>query len=177
MAVLTHLPKLESLHLLDIESITGIVFEYFTTLKVLRCTGIDQIEEGIYNLIRNCKNIEEICVNNKLSVDEITHTIKRLVEILNGQCHSVSLLVRLNAFRVRMVPIKSEDPANKLLFEIYAFSRDNEVSEHEPCLTTSDKDVFVEQIQSLAETYRRFTIEEYFEEMDDFQVIELIDSD
>ena len=151
---LSNLPKLESLDLCDITSFTYQVFKHFKKLKKLRCCQIENIKDGVRDLLQHCSNIQEISIFYHVNC-EIIEVIKCAAETLKHRISDIPLLVTSDfdfpeaGFRVRMIPIKSaKDSTKKLLFHL--FYGKQKVT---PDFITYDLDILIKEAKLLIEQY------------------------
>ena len=115
---LANLPKLESLELWRIESMTNRVFKHFTTLKKATFSEITNIEKGIRDLIQKCSGLQEIQLLQCRSDETIYEKLKSAADALKERTNPISIFYR--NFKVRMTPMRSEkNPSTNILFKLY----------------------------------------------------------
>ena len=116
---LANLPKLVSLELWDIETMTNRVFEHFTRLKRVSFSGIKNIEKGVRDLIQKCSGLQEIQLLPYYGSDETIYGIlKSAADALKGRTNRISIFC--GNFKVRMTPMKSKkNPSTNILFKLY----------------------------------------------------------
>ena len=114
---LANLPKLESLVLHAVGSITNRVFEHFKTLKKVSFGGIQNMEKGVRDLIHNCSGLQEIELF-KYGRDETIRIFKAAADVLKERTNPISIFCR--NFKVHMTPMRSEkNQTTNILFELY----------------------------------------------------------
>ena len=154
---LANLPKLESLELNFGKSITTQVFKHFRTLKNVKCFQIENIKEGLRDLLQNCSNFQEISLSRYIDTcsEEVIKTLKCAAKTLEERNYIGNpLLVSsdfgyVGGFRVRIVPIRFEKaPSKQLLFEL--FFSDKKCT---PDIITYDLDIIIKQAKSLIAEY------------------------
>ena len=129
---LANLPKLESLELCRIKSMTNRVFKHFKTLKRVSFVEITCMQEGIRDLIQKCSNLQEIQLL-EYGRDETIEILKSAANALKERTNPISIFSSLSFrygkdyddyedgnFKVRMTPMRSEkNPSTNILFEIF----------------------------------------------------------
>ena len=141
---LARLPKLESLELSGVISITSRVFKHFTSLKKLGCSAeIKNMNEVVRSLLRSCSNFQEINLNY-CSSEEIIKILKSAAEELKERANNyIPLSVIFWGHRkIRMLPIKSvREKTTELLFQLY-YNKKNLNSD----FNTHDLDILVKEV-------------------------------
>ena len=153
MSALSNLPKLESLELLDTFSITNQTFKRFTTLKKITCYEVENMQEGISDLLRNCNNFEEISLY-RYSREEITEILRSAAEAFKQRINIdipfsariVNMLGQAEVdCKVRMLPVRSkENSTKKILYKIFYDAKTSMAD-----FATYDLNIFVNEVKLL----------------------------
>ena len=152
MIALATLPKLQLLSLQNMSSITGQIFEHFSTLKAIGCSSIKDIGQGICHLIRGCKDIEFI-VFSDYSDDDIIDMFKCLCKSLKYRTNCNSLFVDVIECCAQITPTPSRDnPSEKYYFQIYKSKED--CQDDAPYFECRDEESFLNKISSSMEWFR-----------------------
>ena len=156
---LATLPKLEILSLWNINSITGQIFEQFSTLKVIKSSAIRDIGQGICHLIRRCKNLELI-VLLYYSDNDMIDMFKCLCQSLNHRTNCNPLLIGLYSCSVQITPIPKvynlrKNPSKKYHFEIYEVKYKEHNKGHAPVFECYNEEIFLNEISSWMEWYNQ----------------------
>ena len=146
---LANLRKLESLELNFVTLIECRVFEHFKTLKKVTCRGIKNMKECLPNMIRNCRNFQEVHLLG-YSSDEITEILTSAAKELKERTNiDIPLLFScrytLNYFKVHMSPILSpKDVTEKILFQVFYSEK-----KFTPDFLTYDLEILVKEAVAL----------------------------
>ena len=155
---LTNLPKLESLELCRIKSMTNRVFKHFTTLKKITFGQLTNMEKGIHDLIQKCSSLQEIQLLPHYGRDEIIKLLRSAADALKERTNTISIFFSLRFlydennvvynhvnFKVRMTPMRSEkNLTTNILFEIFYNHRNLN-----PDFITHDLDALVKEVSLL----------------------------
>ena len=128
---MAQLPKLEKLTITDEAGcFTGQIFKHFTTLKIVEITYMQNMKEGIRDLLWKCKDIMGIKISRYPKDDiififELVENIMRVRNIID-----FPFIIRLNGCSVRMLTKKSKvDSSVNISYEIYLHVRGNKYFE------------------------------------------------
>ena len=147
---LANLPKLESLELSCAGSFTYRVLNHFTTLKKLTIRQIENMKDGVRNLLQHSTNIQQILIlyTSKCKIIEV---LKCAAETIKQRDSDIPLFVISEylfsaiGFRVRIVPVRSEKfLTKKLLFELF-YGKQKVTSD----FITYDLDILIKEAESL----------------------------
>ena len=155
VAALANLPKLEKLELTYAINVTGQVFRNFTTLKELKCShgnDVNDLFQGLCDFLITCRKIEVIDISN-YSANNIKCFFTSAASMLRKRDGGTPLLVHLEKYLVRMSLVRSKKGSSeKISFQMYNFTENYKsviIVEEEPFLITCDEIIFTKIIEEI----------------------------
>ena len=136
-------------------NVTIEIFKHFTSLRTVRFYAIENLDKGMYDLIRFNDELQGInlcwCEVNKIK-NVIDHARKPMKKRRNG----MSLDISGRKHNIRIIP-KRLNQSVKLHFEFYEnIPICDKIDDFSPNFTTDDEVSFMSRLKSLKSVFQHF---------------------